>query len=82
MSGIKWETPEPATRGRNATRWADIVEALKVRPGVWALVAEGDGSNASAALKKRGCEVTLRGVDRSGKVAKIYARYVGEVENV
>ena len=81
MTNIKWETPEPATRGKSAPRWEAIVESLKARPGEWALVAENEWSSNAAALSTRGCEVAMRGCDAKGRAAKIYARYVPEATN-
>ena len=81
MTNSQWETPEPATRGKSTPRWEAIVESLKARPGEWALVAENEWSGSAVALRRRGCEVTMRGCDAKGRVAKIYARYVPEVSN-
>lgn len=78
---IKWETPEEDKGGRKPGKWVAIAEALKERPGEWALVAEDDWvQSARHTLVPNGCEVSCRGVNKpvAGKAEKIYARYIGE----
>lgn len=78
---ISWETPEHDSRARNRGRWQEIAEALKERPGEWALVAENEWAGGAASrLQALGCEVTCRGV-KNGKAAKVYARHI-VVENL
>lgn len=76
---VKWETPEEDKRGRKGGRWTEIVDALKERPGEWALVAEDEWvQSARQSLLPRGCEITCRGMNIpvAGKAEKIYARFV------
>lgn len=84
MSGLKWETPEPATRGgRVPNNYDAIVAGLRERPGQWALVAENASrQNFVSALKRRGAEVTTRGIGPDVNFAeRIYARWPEAVES-
>lgn len=69
---LEWEDPEPDHRKRKPGHAARIFEALRARPGEWAIVAEYDhqGSASSTAwnFRNRGCEA----LTRSGTV---YARW-------
>jgi hypothetical protein len=50
---LVWETPPPAQRGRKSTKWAAIVEALKDRPGEWAVIATDAPRASTSGLKNR-----------------------------
>lgn len=80
MSVLAWEDPPT---GRND--WIAVMQELRTRPGVWALIAE-DGYTALATRIKSGkipgtregeFEARTVGQRRDGTCEKIYARYVG-----
>jgi len=74
---LKWENPAPAKGRWGVREWPQIVEALKARPGVWALVREDAPASISKFLKEKyGLEVTVRDVKASR--GKIYARWPEE----
>lgn len=83
MTDIKWEAPEPDGRGRGA--WDDTAEALRSRPGEWALVAEDVSASTAIAIKRARLAAfapagSFEAVSRSAsnnRRARIYARYVG-----
>ena len=83
MSDIVWQDPPPVPPpvGRQKpSKYAVLAEALRERPGQWALATTlgSDSSTITSYLKKRlgpGFEVTSR---RNGDKRDVYARYVGE----
>jgi hypothetical protein len=87
-SVLRWEEPpEKRSPGRRPTKaWAEVAEELRGRPGVWAVVHEGQGAHALPGRIKAGAsgfapagafEAAVRG---SGLSMVVYARYVGEVK--
>jgi len=83
MSDITFTDPPAATRGKLWGRHQQIAEALRERPGDWALVMEGvNGSNSHSIRTARikayapagAYEATAR---KNGDRHDIYARYVG-----
>ena len=80
MTAVKWvdELP-PDMRGRTpqSGRWKAIVEALKERPGQWALVAEGEKSGG-VVLKRYGA--LQRSVKRPDRLFDIYAMWPADTE--
>lgn len=93
MTIIRWEDP-PAEHGnarpKPPSRFQPIVDALKDRPGQWAVVVENKTPGAAANLAwrmrsglgpfapKGAFEAKTIG-PAGGTVSKVYARYVGEV---
>jgi hypothetical protein len=80
--GLKWGDPPGAGRRvYDNTKWARIADALRERPGEWALVTEngtsGSNSNALHLLARRGpgFEVTSR--KQPDNTVNVWARYVG-----
>lgn len=75
-TGLRWEDPEPLERGpAPLLDWGAVAAALRERPGVWALILEDVSSGVTVTAKRYGLEVTVRGVDKTGRVAKMYARW-------
>jgi hypothetical protein len=76
MGEIKWEDPASAKRGPGRKPMYDLLVAqLKLRPGVWAVVAENVSPNTVTHLKKMyALEATARGI-KGGRAEKIYARW-------
>lgn len=69
-NGIRWEDPPPARR------WGTVVDALRARPGQWAVVATVDTLARASSLaqmfrKKSGIESVQRKV---GDEWRVYAR--------
>lgn len=88
MTDIKWQDPPRNAAGRPGApgKWASIADALRERPGEWALVAENAPASTAANIR-RGTYVGLgpagsfEAVSRNTKRdrrADIYARFVGE----
>lgn len=75
---IVWETPEGVGPGKPSMKWAPRLEAIKERPGEWALIGEDTPTSVRTWLQRRhpGFEFAQRGVVDS-RAAKLYARYVG-----
>lgn len=70
---IKWEEPDATRRGNG--EYAALADALKARPGEWALVSENSHASVTGHLKRRyGLEAVARET-KDGR-AKIYARFV------
>jgi hypothetical protein len=89
VSVIRWEEPPTSRRGNEpAADWPAIADALKARPGVWAVVLEGEPQcirthGHRITTGKNAC-FTPPGAFQSrarteGGTARLYARYVGEV---
>ena len=83
-AGIKWQEPPAERRGR--APWDEIAEALRGRPGAWALVGENIDASQATRIKKGGLSAfapagSFEAVTRKNEGDKhdIYARYVGEV---
>ena len=58
---------------------AAIIDALKARPGQWALIKEDTYPNATAWWKKRpGIEAKSSTIGHDKNKCDIYARWVGE----
>lgn len=84
MSQIRFEDPSPHRRRK--FDWEAIAEELRAHPNQWAIVAENDYTGVASQIKNGTYkafrpvgrwEATVRGVDlKTGKAAKIYARYV------
>lgn len=76
---LTWTAPPPAKFGsRYAARLNEIVDALKARPGDWALLGASKQTSGlgSASLRKRGCKIAVR--TRPDGQYDIYARWVGD----
>jgi hypothetical protein len=87
---LKWEDPSPdgrrgsrKRRSGGTTDWSGILDELRRRPGVWALVGIAAPASMSTYIKD-GCwgraepgefEATTR--DQIAGRGKVYARYVG-----
>lgn len=82
-TGLVWEDP-PVAR-TSSTVWTPIADALRARPGQWAMVAEdatpGTANNISSggikAFRDGDFEASARSIEGRPGRAKIYARYVG-----
>ena len=91
---IRWEDPPPAQLGprrRIESRWKPVADALKARPGRWAVVEEVEpGRRSNTGLASRisfgqlkcftpagDFEAVSR---RVGAVQRTYARYLGDGE--
>lgn len=80
---ITFENPPADRRGRHGKDWDAVADALRARPGEWALVATTSPSLSAeikngrrAAFRPPGAfESTVR---KNGKKHDIYVRYVGE----
>ncbi len=73
-----WEAP-PESTSKNGAYWGVFVEALKSRPGEWAISPReyknsNSAINAAVLLKRR-----YVGVEAKGRGTKVYARWTGEV---
>ena len=79
---LQWKAPEPsAWAPRRTTKWKSIADALRDRPGQWALVAESVSRALASGIKKRVLlpgefEITTRKNGEDGK-CDMYARYIG-----
>ena len=83
MSDIKWEEPPRAAAGRGADSELEaILDALRSRPGEWALIREGT-HNSFAANIRNGHGLWIRGEfdatqrKRDDGKFDVWARYVG-----
>lgn len=84
VPGIVWQDPPERPHGGARRRWAPILDVLRDRPGVWALIATDVSVSIAPAITagriggvNRGeFEATLRGTE-GGRAAELYARYVG-----
>lgn len=88
---IRWEEP-PLKHGNARSRPSahqPLVDALKARPGEWALIAEGKAPGSAGSLAHRiktggGPWGPARSFESrcvgpaGGTSSKVYARYVGE----
>jgi hypothetical protein len=86
---IRWEEP-PAEHGNAKAELETIANALRARPGEWAVVAEDKTSGSATAFAFRirtgsGPFAPARHFEAraigpaQGSSSKVYARYVGEV---
>ena len=92
MTEIKWEEPVQL-RGRGARNdYSEIARQLKKNPGKWAVVAER-GSSTHVSRIKQGVFEAFRPAGAFESVSnaipgepphvrKVFARYIGEAENV
>lgn len=97
MSGVlRWEEP-PATRrkggypqGLSKSRWADVADDLRARPGEWALIAEtavatNSGLATQIRMGQMVCFSPAGDFDaetrRKDGVRKVWAVYVGDDED-
>jgi len=77
---IEWEEPPKGRSGSYRGRVALFVEALKARPGVWAVYARGARTRLAATNKRRyhGTDWSCRAERVDGpRTYTIYARWVG-----
>lgn len=72
---INWQEPPVSRRGRGKWNWAEIVAALKKRPGAWALIGENVSASNGRTAKAHGLEYTTRGGRTDGLVAEFYVRW-------
>lgn len=86
MPDITWQDPPP--RRSSTKRYGVIRDALRQRPGEWALIRRG-ASSASAATMRRAVVwegFEIRSVTTDNKTAggtprhDVYARFVGDIE--
>lgn len=90
---LKWEEP-PVSTGSDKSLWGahfGIAEALKTKPGTWALVRSYASPNAAASTAWLIRNGRLRAYQpagafeaksrRSGDEGRVYARYVGGEES-
>lgn len=75
---LKWEEPPPSRSGPGSNRYQPAMDALRSRPGEWAVVADGVAASTTAYLRKRfaGFEFTQRQND-DGKTFRTYGRFIG-----
>lgn len=94
MNIIRWEAPPPVTTGRKPgsrgeveDRFTAVAEALRSRPGEWAVVFEGPNGAASGVATRIKSAYSpclaptgsFEATYRKGRDASVvYARYVGE----
>lgn len=76
---IQWEEPTVTVRKSAGppSKYAPIFEALKERPGAWAVIAEGQANRSQVSRLKRiypGFEMTTR-PHSSGEGYNIFARF-------
>lgn len=87
MTKIKWEEPPLANNtNKKRTRWSDVAEQLRAKPGSWALVSEAVKYSVTTTYINKGritafepagaYEATSR--KRPDGSFDVYARYVGE----
>ena len=85
LRSIRFEDPPPASPGKY-TGWADIVSALRLRPGDWAFVATKETPTAAWSTANNIRRGAIRGMPRGefeavarvvGGEHRVYARYVG-----
>ena len=72
---VRWEDPPPRHGG---WKWADVIDALKDRPGCWALVCDHETTSyvegtARQRLGRLGCEVSIRRLDKG--CSSLWARW-------
>lgn len=82
MVTINWQEPPFTESGPSATaKWDDVREALRKKPGKWALIAPGCTTSLASQWRKSPSwawfELTCRRGDNPRGKADIYARYVG-----
>lgn len=85
MTKLKWEEPSPS-RTTNRSKWREIADQLRERPGEWALVAEGFKYSVYATYINKGRLApfepsgSFEGTSRKREDGKfdIYARFVGD----
>lgn len=88
MTEISWEAPPPKTRVAREPdrRWMDIAEALRSRPGEWAVVSRDSSASIVTQIRNGrivafaggGFEAPARTIpDTSPKRYQVFARYVG-----
>ena len=83
---VQWkEPPPPARNDRRSQKWEAVNEALRSRPGVWALVAENTSATVATAIRRsslaalRGGVFEARSVNSNDQAkADIYARFMGD----
>lgn len=83
-SVIRWVSHPEAFRigGTDHARWDAISNELHWNYGVWGLVAENEKVGPiTRQLRKRGIEVTCRGV-KGGEAREVYARRVPDFMDV
>lgn len=72
---IQFQDPPPKTYPGRAKEVMEAVEALKLRPGQWALVRRaGDKGGTPSTWRRLGCEITTR---QNGDGVDVYARWPG-----
>lgn len=90
MSVVRWEDPPPhGNARRDRGGWGIVAEALKARPGEWAVIGEGVKHGTAGALVTRitrgqrawwspAGAFEARGRAGTDGLVTVYARYVGE----
>lgn len=74
MVELKWQDP-PSRRGDYGQDYGAVIEALKQRPGQWALISDSWKTSAQpAAFRQNGCEATTR-KNKGSKTWSVYARF-------
>jgi len=93
MANIVFTDPPPGPRRASAHPWDDIAEALRARPGEWALCLRGVHSSYSSQIKRGALSafkpagafearsVSTLNTDENGKKTNdLYIRFVGNDE--
>lgn len=89
---VRWEEPPTRTRASGRVDWSEVAEALKAKPGKWAILVEYDGKMEAEDRRVKGLASNIRrGLLRAfaptgsfeaqarliGETTRLYVRYVG-----
>lgn len=75
MTEIEWAEPPGPIYSRGTAAIQATVEALKQRPGQWAIILRNTHAARGDRYKKMGCEVTTRSAGKPKGKCDIYARW-------
>lgn len=78
---IDWAEPPAVSRGARPSKFDPVIEALKEKPGEWALVLEDVNSASARVFIKKGCEITTRSTGKNDGKVNVYARFPGDSED-
>lgn len=74
---MEWQQPPPARRGKTASKWAIVAEALKANPNKWAMIGSvKHASQAAIIARNHGIKVITR--QGENKKIDLYGIYEGE----
>lgn len=86
MTEIEWKNPPASRSGPNGFDWRGVADALRARPGEWALVRKDTSSTHATYIKQARIvafapagSFDARSVQVGDGKADIYARFIGEV---